>query len=152
MPFSKRVRNTSGISCRVESNRKLELHEVITEGTMEEPGDAGRSRRPDEPITVLDISNGQVLHSPPDANELSSRIDALCAFANESAGDAFIHPVVRAIVLHFALAYDHLVGGPQPLGGGRALSLRRHPEMSLARFGHELRHDVGRDAFLRPRP
>lgn len=85
----------------------LELHEVITEGTLQEPGEAGRLRRPDEPVTVQDISNGQVLHVPPDARELPARIEALCAFANESAGDAFIHPVVRAIVLHFALAYEH---------------------------------------------
>lgn len=84
----------------------LELHEVITEGTLE-PGEAGRLRRPDEPVMVQDIGNGQVLHVPPDARELPSRIEALCAFANESAGDAFIHPVVRAIVLHFALAYEH---------------------------------------------
>jgi Fic family protein len=85
----------------------LELHEVITEGTLEEPGEAGRLRRPDEPITVQDLSSGQVLYVPPDARELPSRIEALCAVANESAGDAFIHPVVRAIALHFALAYDH---------------------------------------------
>ncbi|WP_239014803.1 Fic family protein [Archangium violaceum] len=84
----------------------LELHEVITEGTLE-PGDEGRLRRPEEPVTVHDISDGKVLHVPPDARELPSRIEALCAFANESAGDAFVHPVVRAIVLHFALAYDH---------------------------------------------
>ncbi len=84
----------------------LELHEVLTEGTLE-PGEEGRLRRPDETITVQDIGDGQVLHVPPDARELPSRIKALCTFANESAGDAFIHPVVRAIVLHFALAYDH---------------------------------------------
>lgn len=84
----------------------LELHEVITEGTLE-PGEEGRLRRPDEPVTVQDISDGKVLHVPPDARELPSRIEALCAFANERAGDAFVHPVVRAIVLHFALAYDH---------------------------------------------
>lgn len=84
----------------------LELHEVITEGTLE-PGEEGRLRGPDEPVSVHDSSDGKVLHVPPDARELPSRIEALCAFANESAGDAFVHPVVRAIVLHFALAYDH---------------------------------------------
>lgn len=85
----------------------LELHEVLTEGTLENPGEAGRLRRPDEPVTVQDISDGHVLHVPPDARALPSRLEALCTFANESAGDAFIHPVVRAIALHFVLAYDH---------------------------------------------
>ncbi len=84
----------------------LELHEVITAGTLE-PGEEGRLRRRDENVTVRDISDGQVLHVPPDADELPARIEALCAFANESGGNALVHPVVRAIVLHFALAYDH---------------------------------------------
>ncbi|HEX5753020.1 MAG TPA: Fic family protein [Archangium sp.] len=84
----------------------LELHEVITEGTLEH-GEVGRLRRPDEPVTVQDISNGQVLHIPPDARALPSRIEALCTFANENAGNAFVHPVVRAIGLHFIIAYDH---------------------------------------------
>lgn len=84
----------------------LDLHEVITEGTLE-PGEAGRLRRPEETVTVQDRGDGQVLHVPPDAEELPARIEALCKFANESGGDAFIHPVVRAIVLHFTLAYDH---------------------------------------------
>ena len=37
------------------------------------------------------------------------RMKQLCDFANDDGakGDNFIHPVVRAIVLHFWLAYDH---------------------------------------------
>jgi len=31
----------------------------------------------------------------------------MCRFANEEGGDVFIHPVLRAIILHFWLAYDH---------------------------------------------
>jgi Fic family protein len=31
----------------------------------------------------------------------------MCDFANEKTPDYFIHPVVRAIILHFWLAYDH---------------------------------------------
>jgi Fic family protein len=45
------------------------------------------------------------------------RLDALCAFANATADEKapFIHPVVRAILLHFMLAYDH----PFTDGNGR---------------------------------
>jgi Fic family protein len=84
----------------------LELHAVITADTLE-PGEAGRLRRSDEPVLVQDHASGDVLHIPPDAGELPARLDALCAFANGGEGDAFVHPVLRAIVLHFALAYDH---------------------------------------------
>jgi Fic family protein len=84
----------------------LELHEVLTHGTLKE-GEVGRFRRRDKTINVQDNSTGDVLHMPPDAKELPKRLDALCAFANEQSSDAFIHPVVRAVVLHFMLAYDH---------------------------------------------
>ncbi|MCI0673053.1 MAG: Fic family protein, partial [Myxococcaceae bacterium] len=83
-----------------------ELHEVLTRGTLES-GEAGRLRRRDEHVTVQDRADGTVLHVPPDAAELPERLEALCAFANQDGEDAFIHPVVRAATLHFALAYDH---------------------------------------------
>ncbi len=43
-------------------------------------------------------------------------MELLCVFANQRDDpDAFIHPVVRAILLHFWLAYDH----PFEDGNGR---------------------------------
>jgi Fic family protein len=44
---------------------------------------------------------------PPPAEELPERLKAMCDFANGESPDYFIHPVVRAIILHFWLAYDH---------------------------------------------
>lgn len=49
----------------------------------------------------------QLLHTPPLAEELPQRLDAFCAFANGETVDGWMHPVVRAIVLHFWLGYDH---------------------------------------------
>ena len=40
---------------------------------------------------------------------------AMCAFANGETPGYFIHPAVRAIILHFWLAYDH----PFEDGNGR---------------------------------
>jgi Fic family protein len=57
-----------------------------------------------------------VLHSPPPAEQLPARIEALCEFANAGDDDVpFVHPVIRAILLHFMLAYDH----PFADGNGR---------------------------------
>jgi Fic family protein len=48
--------------------------------------------------------------------DLPERMRALCAFANMRTGvDGFVHPIVRAIILHFMLAYDH----PYVDGNGR---------------------------------
>lgn len=83
----------------------LELHSIVTDGTMPS-ADTGRLRRSDEPIHVVDDVD-RVLHVPPDAGELPARLETLCRFANERNTTPFIHPVVRAILVHFWLAYDH---------------------------------------------
>ena len=95
----------------------LELQRILTSGTLDNPDAAGRLQRPDEVrISVVDAIDGRVVHDPPPAAQLPDRLKALCDFANEGdSPDRFIHPVVRAILLHFWLAYDH----PFEDGNGR---------------------------------
>ncbi len=95
----------------------LELHRILTDRTLDDPDAAGRLQRPgEERVVVVDVDSGDVLHEPPPAEQLPERLRALCDFANESDdGERFIHPVVRAILLHFWLAYDH----PFADGNGR---------------------------------
>ncbi len=95
----------------------LELQRILTEDTLDNPDAAGRLQRPDEErITVVDPADGTIVHRPPPAEQLPERMQALCDFANERDGpDRFIHPVLRAILLHFWLAYDH----PFEDGNGR---------------------------------
>lgn len=80
---------------------------MITEGTLEKPDAAGRFRREDEKIVVEDAYSGVILHNPPEAMELEHRLTEMCDFANGNIPEQFIHPVIRAIILHFWLAYDH---------------------------------------------
>ncbi|WP_190610338.1 Fic family protein [Synechococcus sp. FACHB-909] len=56
---------------------------------------------------MVDDAYGTVFHVPPPAEELPQRMEELCRFANGETPKVFIHPVVRAIALHFWLAYDH---------------------------------------------
>ena len=92
----------------------LDLHRLVTEGTLDDPADAGRLRLPGREVVVDDLY-GTVFHVPPPANELPQRLEELCRFANGETPKVFIHPVVRAIALHFWLAYDH----PFSDGNGR---------------------------------
>ncbi len=85
----------------------LAMHGMISHGTLERPEQEGRLRRPEELVRVEDESTGEVMHYPPPARQLEKRLKALCTFANESRTDGFLHPVLRAIILHFWLAYDH---------------------------------------------
>jgi Fic family protein len=85
----------------------MRLHRIVTDETLDDPSAAGRLRTPAERVEVVDESDGEVLHTPPPADSLPERLDALCRFANGEEPDYFIHPVVRAMALHFMLAYDH---------------------------------------------
>lgn len=84
----------------------LELHRVITEGTLENPSGAGRFRLPQEKIVVGDDSDA-VFHVPPPAEDLERRMAAMCAFANGADDAGFVHPALKSMILHFWLAYDH---------------------------------------------
>ena len=81
------------------------LHRIVTEKTLDEPKDAGKLRTSDD-VHVVD-TQGTVLHIPPKAEELKHRIKVLCDFANKDSPVAFVHPVIKGILLHFMLAYDH---------------------------------------------
>jgi Fic family protein len=98
-------------------NVVLELQRILTLGTLDDERASGRLQTPDdERVAVVDRNDDSVLHVPPPGEELPARLDALCAFANERGpGDSFMHPVIRAMVLHLWLAHDH----PFADGNGR---------------------------------
>ena len=84
----------------------FEIHELVSNKTLDHSSAAGRFRNPHERIVIGDMYN-EVFHDPPPAEELEERMTAMCDFANGKTPDYFIHPVIRSIILHFWLAYDH---------------------------------------------
>ncbi len=117
----------------------FELHriitkDIITKDTLDQLEAAGRFRTDEDDIHVIDGATGERLHTPPPADELPARLQALCDFANaESESDAgFLHPVVRAIGLHFMLAYDH------PFYDGNGRTARALFYWAMARAGYWL--------------
>jgi len=84
----------------------FDLHHLLTVDALDDPDAVGRLRRSDEEIHVATPYN-EVLHTPPPAEELEPRLEAMCRFANGESPEYFLHPVIRAIILHFWLGYDH---------------------------------------------
>ena len=84
----------------------LDLHRTITDKTLDNPSAGGRFRRPGEDVRVMTPYN-ETLYTPPPADGLKDRVRAMCDFANEKTPNRFIHPVIRSVILHFWLAYDH---------------------------------------------
>jgi len=126
----------------------LKLHQILTEGTLDHPDSAGRLQRPDDPrVAVYDRDGGRRLHNPPPAKELPNRLQRLCAFANESEGDdVFVHPVIRAILLHFSLAYDH------PFEDGNGRTARILFFWSMRRSGYWMAEYLSISTILRNAP
>ncbi len=84
----------------------FELHRLVTDETLDDPTAAGRFRRDDE-YRVVGDDLGEVFHNPPPADQLGERMTAMCDFANSVGQEGFIHPVIKSIIVHFWLAYDH---------------------------------------------
>lgn len=84
----------------------LELHKILTEDTMEDKDHSGCFRTNAEDVNVVNYK-GDVLHIPPSADILSKRMQNVIAFANESNFDIFMHPIIKAIILHFFIGYEH---------------------------------------------
>lgn len=101
------------------------LHRVLAEGTLDDTTAAGRPQRPDEQRVHVEDSSGTIVHRPPPADQLDARIRLMCNFANAEPADGFMHPVVKAILLHLWLAYDH----PFEDGNGRTARALFYREM-----------------------
>lgn len=124
----------------------LAVHRIVTEGTLDDAGAAGRLRRAGENISVMDTQHSVVLHEPPPAVSLPRRIERLCAFANEAEGEPFVHPLIRAILLHYMIGYDH------PFVDGNGRTARALFYWSLARSGYWLMEYVSISRLLKQAP
>jgi len=109
----------------------LELHRLVSQGTLSTPAAEGRLQQPGEGRVAVWHRDGALLHRPPPAEELPGRLEAMCAFANgETEIDGFMHPVLRAITLHFWLAYEH----PFEDGNGRTARVLFYWSMLAQRY------------------
>jgi len=86
----------------------LEFHRIATQGTTENAVIPGTLREEDD-IYVSDTDD--IAYQPPPFAELPDRLEQLCRFANQDhsglEGRAFIHPLIKAIILHFMTGYEH---------------------------------------------
>lgn len=124
----------------------LELHRIITLDTLDNAADAGRLRTSDD-INVVDVRDGRLLHQPPGHKELPERLERLCAFANaDTDSSPFVHPVTRAVLLHFMIGYDH------PFADGNGRTARAVFYWSMAYSGYWLMEFLSISQFLRRAP
>jgi Fic family protein len=85
----------------------LELHKVLTSKTLGNPNDEGRFRIDEDEIVVADIMTGRTIHTPPKMKEAKEQLKQLYKFINTDDDDNFVHPFVKASILHFCIGYIH---------------------------------------------
>ena len=78
----------------------------MTEKTMTHPEDAGRYRTNNE-VVVENAITHEVVHTPPNFSEIPEFITDLCLFFNDEKSKVFIHPIIKAVLIHFMIAYVH---------------------------------------------
>ncbi len=84
----------------------LHIHSLMTHQTLDSSDDEGRFRTSDDIVVRNDIT-GEIVHTPPTYTEIPNFVDELCKFANNDNDDNFIHPIIKAVVIHFMVAYVH---------------------------------------------
>lgn len=93
----------------------FELHASLTRNTID-TSEIGRLRKNSDNIVVSGGTNGTIYHIPPDERFLRKEIARLVDYANDKVNDKmFIHPVAKAIIIHFWIGYLH----PFTDGNGR---------------------------------
>ena len=83
----------------------LEIHREITHGTLESERDETEFRSCDDIVVGSKADPTQIYHYPPACVNIQAMIKDLVVFTNTD--NEFIHPIVKAIILHFLIGYIH---------------------------------------------
>lgn len=90
----------------------LELHAELTNGTLKSRDQEGRFRTEEERISIGNDIDGTIAFIPPHIDFVKEKLKMLVLFANDEfdldeSFNTFTHPIIKAIILHFWLAYLH---------------------------------------------
>lgn len=89
----------------ITKERLFEIHKLVTENTLESEN-VGVFRNSND-VKVMNQITGEIVHNPPPFSELESLMNSFCFFFNENPKENFIHPIVKASILHFLIGYIH---------------------------------------------
>ncbi|WP_304333869.1 Fic family protein [Conchiformibius steedae] len=97
----------------------LKMHEIATLHAIENHAVAGEFRQSDE--FFIGDRDGNNLYQPPPSARLNELMQDFCDFINTNhnqTGQDFIHPVVKAVAIHFLMGFIH------PFGDGNGRTAR----------------------------
>jgi Fic family protein len=89
----------------ISSAKLFEIHRLVTENTLEEEN-IGVFRNSND-VMVMNQITGEIIHTPSPFEELDELMKSFCDFFNTNPKENFIHPIVKASILHFLIGYIH---------------------------------------------
>ena len=126
----------------------LSLHRIATEEAIENQAVSGAFRQTDD-IHVAD-SDKNLVYQPPKCSEVPRLMETLCRFANTDhdgiENPLFIHPVVKAVMLHFLTGYIH------PFGDGNGRTARALFYWFMLKNGYSLFEYISISRLLHQAP
>ena len=86
-------------------HKLFEIHKLVTENTLEEENYVVFRNTND--VLVMNQITGEIVHTPPSFKKLEELMQSFCDFFNNNPKEEFIHPIVKASILHFLIGYIH---------------------------------------------
>lgn len=83
-----------------------EIHRLIANQTLDDNNDEGKYRNNND-VNVIDAIDGEIVHTPPDFNDVPILMNELFNFFNNNDKEQFIHPIVKGCIIHFMIGYIH---------------------------------------------
>lgn len=87
----------------------LKIQQKITNGTLKNSNESGRFRIDEDDIVISDSITGEIAFEPPKESEMRHELKRLIKYVNkeDADGEDFVHPMIKATIIHFWLAYLH---------------------------------------------
>jgi len=92
----------------LSSNVFFDLHSILMEGDIDiEKNKIGAFREDKDEIVVGNGKLTDYVYEAPKMEFVKKQMEELCNFANDCSTKDFIHPIIKAIILHFWFGYLH---------------------------------------------
>ena len=84
-----------------------EIHRIATEKTLDPEDEPFAGKYRNGQVQVVDTAKQKVDYTPPPASSVRMMMKNLYVWANLESDSLFMHPVVKASILHFYVVYVH---------------------------------------------
>lgn len=89
----------------ISIEKLYDIHRLVTENTLEDEN-VGVFRTSND-INVVNELIEEIVHMPPNFEQLNDLMNSFCDFFNNNPKEDFIHPIVKGSILHFLVGYIH---------------------------------------------